>query len=969
MSKENTTKKKSAFADSAKEKFQSFKNKINTPFVQRIGNRLIERKHLFPSFAFPVLLLLIVYAALQIFPFGDKSILTLDMRAQYIFYFEQIRDVLTGKASLIYTFERTLGGEFLGYYAYYIASPLSWIVALFPERLIVEAVTFIMILKCGLSGLFFAYYLEQTKRKIDMTGYAIFSTMYALCAYAMAYQANTMWMDGLMLLPLVTLGIEKLVTDGKFKLFIISFALLIWSNYYIGYMCCIYVLIYFICFICAHKTEEINNLNETKHIFKSFVRIAICSLIAILITMAIILSAYYSLSFGKNDFQQSNFKPTLRFDFLDLFAKFFLGAYDTVRPDGLPNVYSGLLVLFMVPIYLMSKKVSSRHKIAYGILCAVFIASFSINTIDLVWHGFQMPVWLNYRYSFMFTFVLLTMAYRGYESFAEFSSKIYLQIGVILIALLMVIQKVVNFNIYIGGQNNPGIRDYEFIWLSIGFIAVYVAVIHFAKNPKILKQTAATALLTVVLVETGVGAGINWAREVYECGYGLRNDHVQFLDDLQPTVDEIKLKDNTFYRMEKTQYRANNENLALDINGIAASTSTLNASVIELLANMGFSASSHWAKYFSGNEVADSLFGFKYIISNETTPVSSLYEQSVSSDGLYVYKNPYALSIAYASSIKGKDLKLTPEPKLSPFEYLNLMITKLSGNPSSADVFDQCTYLHSNAITLNCTKSITGRNVTFTRRSETSSAYFTYKITAKHDGSVYMYLHSSAYNPVVTYYVNDVETSTFFDTDTKRIHNIGNFKAGEEIVVKFKFDAATVTFYNDVPSFVQVNKENLETAIDYLDDGNLKITEYSDTKFEGTITAKKDQYVFTTIPYDKYWNVYVDGVKVDTYKSLDSLLSFDITEGEHEIKMVYVSAPFYLGLCVSAVGVIFFIVLIMLERLYGFKVLPIKVIEEKNASKDGEDDTDGNDNGDSDAPSESDVSEKMQEETQDDIKE
>jgi uncharacterized membrane protein YfhO len=233
--------------------------------------------------------------------------------------------VLVGKSSLIYTFERSLGGEFLGYYAYYLASPLSWIVALFPERLIVEAVTFIMILKCGLSGFFFAYYLEKSGRKVDMIGYAMFSTMYALCAYAMAYQSNTMWMDALMLLPLVTLGIERLIKDGNFKFFIIVFSITVWSNYYIGYMCCIYVLLYTICYLCAHRNDEINNLNEKSHTVKSVLRVGIASFIALLIVATILFSAIYSLSFGKNDFQDSKFDFSLRFDFLDLFAKFFLG--------------------------------------------------------------------------------------------------------------------------------------------------------------------------------------------------------------------------------------------------------------------------------------------------------------------------------------------------------------------------------------------------------------------------------------------------------------------------------------------------------------------------------------------------------------------------------------------------------------------------------------------------------------------
>ncbi len=935
MNNENNTQSSLSFVDKLRIKLNAFAEKINTPFVQRVGNKLISKKHLYPSFGFPVMILLIVYAAIGVFPFGDRSILTLDMNAQYIFYFEQIRDVLVGKASLIYTFERSLGGEFLGYYAYYLASPISWIVALFPERLIVEAVTFIMILKCGLSGFFFAYYLEKTGREINMMGYAMFSTMYALCAYAMAYQSNTMWMDALMLLPLVTLGLERLIKDGRFKFFIVTFAITVWSNYYIGYMCCIYVLLYTVCYLCAHKNEEINSLNETKHTVKSILRVGIASLIALLIVATIIFSAAYSLTFGKNEFQDNKFDFELRFDFLDLFAKFFLGSYDTVRPEGSPNVYCGMLTLFMIPLYFISRKVTPRHKVAYGSLCAIFIASFSVNAIDLVWHGFQMPVWLNYRYSFMFTFVLLTMAYRGYEYLKETDFKFIFQIGILLIFTLMFMQKLVEIQRYKSGGVlvEDTMPDYEFIWVSIFFIALYLVFLYFAKNPKSLKQTAASALLVLVLFDTGIGAGMSWGHEVYEVGYAFRNSHVQFLDDLQPTVDEIKERDPSFYRMEKTQYRKNNENLALDINGFASSTSTLNANVIELLHNMGFAANSHWAKYFAGNEIVDSLFGVKYVISDDKTSVSNLYDKSVSTDGLPVYTNPYALSIAYAAHPNAKNLILSQPIRISPFVYLEGMLANLSGI-KDLQVFENCTYSTSFVKTNNCTKSLSGNGVRYKRSNSEIPASFTYTVTAKRDGCIYMHFLSNLYNKKMTYYVNDEKISTFFDTDTNRIHNIGTFKAGEVITVKFEFDADTISYYTDAPIFVQTNPDTFKAAMDKLDDGNLMITDYSDTRIEGTLTAKDGEFVFTTIPYDKYWRVYVDGERVETYSTMETLLAFDVDAGEHEIKMVYVSMPFYIGLAVSAFGIGLFVLFILLERKKGWKLIPVFVME--NEEKEAE---------------------------------
>ncbi|MBQ9744840.1 MAG: YfhO family protein [Clostridia bacterium] len=923
MSKQTVSEKLASLKSRVKAKLEPI---LKKPTVQRATNKIVSKKHLYPSFFFPVMILAVVYAALGFWPIGNRSMLTLDMGAQYIFYFEQIRDILIGGESIIYTFERTLGGEFLGYYAYYLASPLSWIVCLFPAKMIVESVTLILMLKAGLSGLFFAYYLEKTRKTKDAMGLTMFSTMYALCAYAMAYQTNTMWMDALMLLPLVTLGLERLITDGKFKLFVITFAMTVWSNFYIGYMSCFYVLFYTVCFLFAHNDEEINGLNEAKHKLKSVIRVGICSLVSILMTAMIILSAYYALSFGKNNFQTSNFEPFLRFDFLDLFAKFFFGAYDTIRPDGTPNMYSGTLMLLMLPVYFVSKKVSARHKIAYGGLCGLFIAIMSVNTLDLVMHGFQMPVWLNYRYSFMFTFVLLTLAYRGYEYIKEVDSKFLFQTGIFLIFALMMMQKLVELTRYKSGGKKwdteyAYLIDYEFIWASVILIGIYLGVLYFVKHSKSIKEKATTVLLLVVLVEAGLGAGVNWGHEVYEVGYGYRNSYVDFMERYKPTVDEVLESDTSFYRMEKNPYRRNNENLALNINGIAASTSTLNANVIELLNNMGFSASSHWAKYFCGNEVSDSLLGIKYVISEEGNHVSSTYKKTVSSDGLYIYENPHVLSIGFAAHKNGKDLILSQPQKISPFKYLNGMMTQLSGQ-SSLDIFTRCDYSITN--TGNCSTRYSAGGVTISR-SSSGIAFYEYTVIAKESGSIYMHFLSHTRNPVVKFYINGDEVSSVFDTDTNRIHNLGYYEKGAELKIRYEFDGSAVQYKTDAPIFVQVNEDELARAIDYLQKGNLKITDHSDTRIEGTITAEKDQFVFTSIPYDKYWNVYVDGERVETYATMDTLLAFDIGEGEHEIEMVYVSKPFYIGLVISLFGLGLFIALIVLERKLGYRVIPVWV--------------------------------------------
>lgn len=896
-------------------KQKSFLDMINTPFVQRVGNRLIEKKYLYPSFLLPIAIMMLVYACLGIFPIDERTILILDMNGQYVYFFEQLRDVLSGNGSLLYTFERALGGEFFGIFTYYLASPLSLLVVLFPKTAITEAITAIMLLKCGLCGLSFSYYLDKTREK-NVFGFTMFSTMYALCAYATTFQSNTMWIDALIWLPLVALGIERVIKTGHFKLFVIALALTVWSNYYIGYMCCIFVALYFFCYLFSHKSEDTNELNESNHGLKALGRIILYSFVALLIASLIIFVAYYSLSFGKSGFQDSDFSANLRFDIIDIIVKLFPGTYDTVRFEGHPNIYSGLLMLIMLPVYYFSSKISAREKIFYSVLCAIFLVSFSINTVDLVWHGFQIPIWLNYRYSFMFSFIMLTMAYRGFEHYREMESKFFFKVCAVLVASLIVIQKTATFFRYVDGNLTEVMPDYEVIWLSIGFIAIYMVVLYFCKHSK-LTQTMSVILLVCVCLEAFSASLINWGEQIADVGWASRTNYRSFVDRLTVATDIIQKNDDGLYRTEKTIFRKPNDAFALNMKGASEFNSTFNQGVVSFLKKSGFVSRSQSSKYFSGNEVIDSILGIKYVIGdgpNEdgviNNHVSGLYDKTYVADGnMYIYKNPFALPIAYAVDDKIKEATVENDI-ISPFEYMESLVGNMLGK-ESVSLFDSCNYrVYS---TSNCKEYVGSFATEFRRTDSGKGSSFTYSVTATHDGSIYMFL-PTPYSTIAKVYVEDYCLGDLFSNDSYRIYNIGNYKKGETVKVKFQYNHYRMYFYNDYPYFVQTNEQKIATATDTLKLGGLNVTKHSDTKIEGTLTANEDKTVLTTIPYDSGWKVYVDGEKVDTFKSIETFVAFDISAGEHSIVLKYQPTIFYIGIFTSLLGITLFVLLIFIDK-------------------------------------------------------
>ena len=220
-----------------------------------------------------------------------------------------------------------------------------------------------------------------------------------------------MWIDGVIWLPLVAYGIEQVVKYGKYKLFVVALALTLGSNFYIGYMTCIFVFLYYFFYMVAYKDNGVNNpLGEKHHFGKSLIRMGVFSALAIMIAAVIVFCAYYSLGFGKDNFNTPKWDIALRLvDFFDLLFKLLPSYYDTVRIDGLPLIYCGLPAIILAPLFFCSKKFTAREKIASGAFLLVFVLSFIIEPVDLVWHGFSEPQWLNNRYSFMFCSPSLTL--------------------------------------------------------------------------------------------------------------------------------------------------------------------------------------------------------------------------------------------------------------------------------------------------------------------------------------------------------------------------------------------------------------------------------------------------------------------------------------------------------------------------------------------------------------------------------
>lgn len=856
-------------------------------------------------FLIPASIMLILYLAMELHPFGNGTVLVLDLNGQYVSFFEGLRRAVWGDGSFLYTFSRSLGGEFMGIYAYYLASPLSYLVALFPQFAIQEALLCILLVKVGLCGLSFGWYLHRRSARVSKPVTVAFACMYALCAYSIVYQNNLMWMDAMMWLPVLTHSVERLIRDGRYKLFVAVLSLTVMSNYYIGYMVCLYVALYF-CYVLAASTEEELNPHGKKHVrLRALLRIALSSLLALAIAAFVLVAAYYSLSFGKSTFSIPSWSFSPKFDFLDLFTKLLPGSYDTVRPSGLPLLYCGTLVLLLVPVYFASRGIRIREKLASLGLLAVFVLSMICSPTDLIWHGFQAPNWLNYRYSFMLCLLLLTLAYKGIGNLSRVGSKFVIGTCGFWIAFAAVCNKL-TFDSYLVSEQ--ALETLETVWLTIFAVVILgtlLCLLVRVRPPK-QRESVAGILLTAVCLELFCNGIFCMMKLDEDVSYATYSSYHDYIGDLSPIVEQVKEYDPGFYRMEKRALRKYNDNMALGIRGLAGSTSTLHADAIAFLCSMGYASRSHFSQYLGGTPVSDSLLGIRYWIDSNKTPTLSHYSTVVASTDAYTaYQNPYALSLAY-----GVDASITEfEGKYYDnfFERMNGLVGTMLGDASSAPIFRPISHTD---IQLNgCAASGYGSTVTYTATDSRATVCFT--VTAPYSGEYFFYTPSTYPTEVTLSLNNGITTQKYLGSNTDHIVSAGYHEAGEEITVyielaheqAWRITRGTYFWYLDPNVFADAFTALLQEPQFLIDPDS------SDDHLIGTVVTEKDkQTMQTTIPYDEGWQVYVDGEQVAIFQTLDALIAFDIDScGSHTVELKYRPSVYTLGAVISGIGLLVFL--------------------------------------------------------------
>lgn len=841
----------------------------------------------------------VIYVIFSVFPFGSITVMRMDLYHQYGPLFAELYDRIVEHKSLLYSWNTGGGSSFLGNYLNYLSSPLSFLIFLFDKEDISYAITFIVALKCILSATSFSYYLKKSFNK-DNYFLSAFGILYAFSAYFLAYYWNVMWLDAMIMLPLIALGIEKIFKTGDIKLYTVTLVILFFANYYMGYMCCIFAVLYFfVCFINTYSNDGKLNENavyEKKYSTKALmnnvfinrgVKFAFASIIAALICAITLVPVFMIL---KNSSATSGtFPQTFKsyFDLLDLITSHFALLETTIRSSGdnvLPNIYTGILTFILLPLFLVNNKIKLKEKATYVVLIIFFVFCFNNNCAEYIWHAFHFPNDLPYRYSYMYSFIIAVMGYKTILNFKGIKVKDIAYTGLAIISFVIICQKFLTNKM----TNST-------IYATIIFVALWCGFLFLLKNKNAQKKTVSFVLVTFILCETIissiVGLPLNQDNKNYKENYKTYTDAINYIDN----------KDSGFYRTELCYLNTRMDPAYYGYNGISVFSSMAYESYSQLQSSLGMQGNKvNSYTYNTQTPVYNMMFNIKYLIQTDVSlaPSSNLYKKihTTSDKKSNVYESKYNLPIAYCVNSKIDDW-VTDEG--NPFEIQSDFVKLATGY---SNVFKPVKY-NSTDFDAVSGDDVTENGTYWLEKSDSSSNYGTETVSLSPtiDGNLYLYVKSSDLKTIT---VNSEKVSDITQSmEDAYILDLGYHNKGDEVLVsldasKMESESTSFDFY-----CYTADDTVVKNMYNSLAGNSLNVESYSDTTIKGTVKAKENCYLYSSIPYDDGWSVYVDGKKAETFEIGGTLLAIELTPGQHKIEYKFFPVGFLYGIIISAVTV------------------------------------------------------------------
>ena len=268
----------------------------------------------------------------------------------------------------------------------------------------------------------------------------------------------------------------------------------------------------------------------------------------------------------------------------------------------------------------------------------------------------------------------------------------------------------------------------------------------------------------------------------------------------------------------------------------------------------------------------------------------------------YLYENTAYLPLGFLTNLELADVEFDSEK--NPFLLQNRIFSAATG--LEQDVWHTVS---------GSTLEITAKDVTVSDQNSSgycsyhdglknSKVYYTY--TVQQDGFFCVYLNLPKRNSV-SISLNGVELYTE-STSLPQMMAVGDVAVGDVVTVQMtckENEKGTMTLTPAV-----LNNELFRRGYEILNASTLELKEFRNTYVKGTVQCDRDGLLYTSIPQNGNWTVYVDRDPAKVRLVGDCMIGVELTEGQHTVTYVYQNPAFAAGwkvslACAAALAVLY----------------------------------------------------------------
>lgn len=844
----------------------------------------------------------------------------------------------------LWDFSIGYGSDIISTLHYYVfGDPLNLLSILVPSRYTEYLYGFLVIFRLYLSGVTFSHYCFYMKKSKSATMLGVFS--YIFSGYALyAFARHPFFITPMIYLPLLLIGAEKIMKKQKSTMLSFVVFLMTISNFYFSYISLVLLVLYV--GIRFFTKKHVHVIREG---VGYCVKFAIPILIGLMMSSIIFVPVVKLLFSGERMYSKTNI-PLLYswYDYENTLSKF-------VTSGSSNWACLGFVPIALIALVFIFVNKNKYLELKIGIIILTIMLLFPVFGSILNGMSYVINRW-TFAYAFLVAYILVS----------SWDDLIYMgRREQICITLVMVGYFVVLLLINVGTNENA-----MAIMVTVGVTLLFFSLI----DQTIKEYRQIVAIIMLVITVAAIGINVKYSFDMDEGKYieyflnrGKARETIYQTGDY--AVKETVGNQTKIERIDQPNEITNSawQNRTFGINYFC---SMENGSISKFLSEMGNEVFyTQLYRNLDSRTMLNEIVAVKYYTDrseNPTVPygykmINCIPVERIGQRFDYkVYENQYALPLGYTYE---KVIEREEYEKFNPIEKQQALLQGVVVNENMAgykEVKPKFTEEYPE-YTVKCSKNVVKKGDKFIALEDNAQIELFFDGLANCE--TYVYLPKLEINEKTNkdFYFgeNSIYSKKEWEKLSKLTQNLYNYndkyhKEGGEYFIDFSSgDSSTAirylspysAWYHGQQEFVanigyheealnkititlrkkgEYNLENMQVVcqpmkeyekyVECLSSDILENEKLGINKVCGDISVDTDKVLYMSIPFCEGWTAYVDGEKTELFQGNTMGIAIKLKAGEHKIVLKYFTPGLKVGIVLSGIGFILFVVSLVYEK-------------------------------------------------------